>query len=250
MWPPNWLENAYPAAEDLNDREWAWEFLRRNPQYQQMWADLIRPFWDSAEQSFDDDAAVQAEHTKAGADPAFQHLMSGADEGSYEVSSPLKQFRDTFAVMMVPPPAEHAGGPGPLAHLWVSMRNRPAIKSLPADRPYPVKIDFAPAESLIVFDLSQPLENQIARATQALRNRQVYLQKVDGLQLKPRRNNRELWPCYLRLLDAEAAGADIRQMPRRSSPTTRTSTPTTGPTKKCEIVSARPSACGTTGIAS
>ena len=34
-WLPDWTDaGAYPNADDLHPEQWAWEFLRRNPDYQ------------------------------------------------------------------------------------------------------------------------------------------------------------------------------------------------------------------------
>lgn len=46
-WLPNWRNpKAYP--DSATSLQWAWEFLRRNPEYQQMWAKLIEPEYKHA----------------------------------------------------------------------------------------------------------------------------------------------------------------------------------------------------------
>ena len=44
-WLPDWRdESAYPAPNALSARHWAWQFLRRNPDYQAdfaRWQDLV-----------------------------------------------------------------------------------------------------------------------------------------------------------------------------------------------------------------
>jgi len=42
-WLPNWEdETKYPDPKKATGRVWAWEFLRRNPQYQQLWPKWLR----------------------------------------------------------------------------------------------------------------------------------------------------------------------------------------------------------------
>ena len=37
-WLPDWKDKIkYPDPKKATGRVWAWEFLRRNPQYQQLW---------------------------------------------------------------------------------------------------------------------------------------------------------------------------------------------------------------------
>ena len=40
---PDWRKpDNYPSPDDLNNEEWAWEFLRRNPTYRKEWENLRR----------------------------------------------------------------------------------------------------------------------------------------------------------------------------------------------------------------
>jgi hypothetical protein len=37
-WLPDWKdENKYPDPNEAGNRVWAWEFLRRNSEYQKLW---------------------------------------------------------------------------------------------------------------------------------------------------------------------------------------------------------------------
>ena len=41
-WRPNWKNEAeYPDAEKTSTTQWAWEFLRRNPEYKEDYEKLI-----------------------------------------------------------------------------------------------------------------------------------------------------------------------------------------------------------------
>jgi Family of unknown function (DUF6499) len=46
---PDWRDPAqYPHPRDCSLRQWAWEFLRRNPEYRSLWREHIEPFYDPA----------------------------------------------------------------------------------------------------------------------------------------------------------------------------------------------------------
>ncbi len=47
-WLPDWRdESEYPNIKKATSKEWAWEFLRRNPEYQKQWDKEIAPYFDS-----------------------------------------------------------------------------------------------------------------------------------------------------------------------------------------------------------
>ena len=42
-WLPDWQnQSQYPLATATR-LDWAWQFLRRNPEYQEFWSNLIAP---------------------------------------------------------------------------------------------------------------------------------------------------------------------------------------------------------------
>jgi Family of unknown function (DUF6499) len=49
-WLPDWEKDLhkYPNSTEKLRLEWAWQFLRRNPEYQKMWAQLIKPHYKRA----------------------------------------------------------------------------------------------------------------------------------------------------------------------------------------------------------
>jgi hypothetical protein len=52
-WLPNWTDKSpYPNVNGTPSLQWAWEFLRRNDQYQRLWDKLIAPTHDATK--FDD----------------------------------------------------------------------------------------------------------------------------------------------------------------------------------------------------
>src|SRR5262249_43019243 len=52
-WRPDWTDkSSYPNVKATPSLQWAWEFLRRNDPYQQLWNEMIGPIHDAAK--FDD----------------------------------------------------------------------------------------------------------------------------------------------------------------------------------------------------
>ena len=51
---PDWCDPIqYPCDRPLRLRQWAWKFLRRNPEYRSLWRACIEPFYDPAFSSQD-----------------------------------------------------------------------------------------------------------------------------------------------------------------------------------------------------
>ena len=73
-WLPDWRDpSAYPDARQLWPDLWAWEFVRRNPRYRQLWKSCIRPFVDSSGH-YDSDSAMDTRrrrHPRFARDPCM-----------------------------------------------------------------------------------------------------------------------------------------------------------------------------------
>src|ERR1700739_3527049 len=91
-WLPDWLDQSqYPS--DTTRLEWAWQFLRRNPEYQRFWAELIKPQYDPAHVDWSlQRAAVRARRVSDRVRPSLhQHA------GNYL----LEPFREQFGIITV-----------------------------------------------------------------------------------------------------------------------------------------------------
>jgi hypothetical protein len=217
-WLPDWRDaSQYPHPARAPLRIWPWEFLRRNPEYQTMWQELILPFFDYSDHSFDNDAAMEAAREQAKLDPEYQRISSGG-EGSYTVKSPCAVFREKFGVMLLPPPPGMSDPRLSLEHYWIGGRDRPSLKYLPTDQPYEFQLSLAPAESVITFDLAWPIEPQLERVRKWLEGRQSYLQSLGELEPVRHNNHTDKFPNYLRILDAEMSGASQKEMAAKIFP--------------------------------
>lgn len=170
---PDWRNpKHYPDPADTSLHRWAWEFLRRNPEF-------------AAEAA---PAAKQQRAMKAaGTLPQFWNVMPlGAVLKRWGVLHPiLREWRSHIGDAPVrfdvaPRPVEHAEVNGAM-------------------------IVFAPMRGdrlVLQFDLDAPLDPQIERARQRL----VANQRMKFPALRRQRNQTEKFPLYLRVLDALAAG--------------------------------------------
>src|SRR5262245_49659697 len=101
-WLPDWKDKDNYPGPKTTPGEWAWQFLRRNPAYQQMWLELIRPHYDPAhvETSLQ---RVKRNVQRQLVSDRWQGVRRWLDEGDY----PFAPFEERFRINTVPPdPAE------------------------------------------------------------------------------------------------------------------------------------------------
>lgn len=178
---PAWLpdcrdKHAYPALSSTLVR-WAWEFLRRNADYQKAWAEMIAPYY-SADLGYDPDLPRAA-----------------------GIPDPLSAMRDKFGVAFLPPdPADS--------------RTVPVFEHnlIYENHPGAVSGSLARDQVAVVFNLAWPLEPQIARAERSIRERRERLVARGEITATAPRNHKALWQDYLRLLDGEAAGLQTARL--------------------------------------
>jgi len=185
MWMPDWTAaNAYPRANALRLLQWSWEFLRRSPRYQTLYDELIRPFVDKNDGGFDSDAARNA---RANMEPRDRNALA--------------IFRREFGVRILPPPPESSVEDYIPEVGWVRVLEGQVNLSLKV------------TEIGVVFDLSLPLAPQIEEAARWVEEVADDLRTSGKLPgVAESRNRRNLWPEYLRLLDAAASGATTKDM--------------------------------------
>lgn len=175
-WPPNWQDNAaYPEPSTTSSTEWAWEFLRRRPDYQRDYEALVK--------------------------------LAIAEDGSIGDRRLLRLVRERYGLSFPLAPNRPVG---PNAQLLFFDNYVPELRSWHNNELQSVSVK--PGTVFIQFDLAQPIPAQLARAAQVLSNDQRhYLQTPGRAPLKLRQRS-EKWRIYLRLLDAEAVGASIAEM--------------------------------------
>ncbi len=222
-WRPDWQnESAY--TQTLEAREWAWEFLRRNPEYQRDYAHFAAlP---------DSDPIVGVKNGKWEGAPSLEGQLdnfycnppASAGETLHEYEQRLKRDGiDDWCVLsfaeymtrhykMEPIPCDPIS---PLPY-YVDFSDWATEDSLP---PWYVTIDesgyFMRFQHMPIyaFDINQSIDKQLEVVRAQLLDR-IERFTIQGTfaPIPERRNQLKKYPIYLRLLDADFAGADIQKM--------------------------------------
>ena len=186
---------AYPGPYNLLLVQWAWEFLRRNPRYQQDWVEKAEPVVTS-----------RGEYDKS--------LISK------ELDAEIKEIEQKYGIMRVQDPKDGRWPPA-FSSEFVSMYGCPtSLDSIQW------AIQVGPGELYVKFNLKRSISGQIEVVRGWIENYQRDLVN-SGRRPKPRqtRNWRDKWPMYLRVLDARAADVSLNEIARILFPDTPNSYP-------------------------
>ena len=196
-WLPDWRDKeAYPQpGEDMTGARWAWEFLRRNPKYQADYERLKQErersatMWRTLPEK--DGRGIRKRRPET-----WPWHLRQADS---RIDQIIKKMRTDYGLSDGPvPPSPSAFRQGPIEPIF-------AMASMLY---YGSTERRGPHERLLKFDLTLPIERQLRRAREILRIEQ-YPRKADDI-----RHREDLFPEYLRLLDAKQAGATQDEMSR------------------------------------
>jgi hypothetical protein len=191
-WLPDWRDAAnYPS--NASRQQWAWEFLRRNDAYQQLWNEVVRPGY-SSDRLNDTWTSIR------------ERLHSGRRVRVRLDDIPIAKDRLTrqFHIGSYPPPAPEE----PLARLQFDAQfiqyelvggGGGKYNLLGTPKP--------PGEVVLWFNLNWPLGPQLANAKKVLEHHA----KLSGAK-SSRRIREAGYGNYLRVLDAKADGASIKEI--------------------------------------
>jgi hypothetical protein len=180
---PDWLDQAkYREPKTTADLQFAWEFLRRNPDYQKLWEEQIAPEYDPAEL----DQACEAE----------KRIAPGRVDRP-RLNTP---FTEQFHIATYPPPPPSENEAKLLFDLHFIPYQRRAGRTL--------RGTLEENEIVVRLNLTWPLQQQIANVKKLFEN-QI---KERGIKHFQKRRRFEKYQLYLRLLDAKAVGADDEQI--------------------------------------
>ncbi len=190
-WLPDWKDpTAYPNPKDTTTEQWAWEFLRRNPEYQSdyvLWKEAhegsYQPEGEATHQMFEELNRRIGLHKKYGLYAAMTDPARSELDGVAHLSA-----KYTNSLFYMPP----VNGVNPLEH----------ITMVPTSHK-----DFT-----IKFDLERPIKPQIERAQTLLEKWQKTFKEQGKINVNNQRNSVEMYPSFLRVLDAEASEIGIPEM--------------------------------------
>jgi hypothetical protein len=166
---PDWHDpTQYPCNCSL--RQWAWEFLRRNPEYRDMWLEHIKPSYDPA--------AALAPRGVGLVKPA--HCVPAAKQA---------ELVHRFGLDSFPPSPDDDRPP-----LFTRSGLRYTTEREAGILLYPEQI-------AVVLDLKRPVERQVAAI------RALIVKEKKRIGRKEHRNRLRQFASYLRVLDGGDAGA-------------------------------------------
>jgi hypothetical protein len=185
---PNWRDaGAYPIPDELDELEWRWEFLRRRHGYRLDW---LRPGTDfhpaTRERYFLDVYDLEMPF-----DPrlSVRDLAAGVSR---------RARRGTPDVFLFP-----VSGLVPFRRALLS-RLFATLDEIERIVPVSPTVD----DIFVRFDLGQPIRSQLEQIGCLLEKlRAEAYGDEDATRMR-----RQLWPTYLRLLDAKDAGASLGEM--------------------------------------
>ncbi len=222
---PNW-ESAedYAFTAALDKHGWAWEFLRRNSQYQQHYVEvpkLQKKYEKSRKASplpknsyilgsnlhiYDEEVF---DPPRKGDEPVRSWMGRVISERGYPRRySPVKWYTKKWGILQLVDPScdlaskvEFLVGAGKprLFELWESLSDYLMVQDS-GDATV-----ISPEQGVVVFDLTRPIPPQIEVITDELKERQKKVKAATLITRKSRILKRK-WCRYLRLLDGKAAG--------------------------------------------
>lgn len=215
----NWLNpDDYPfSSKRTSLREWAWEFLRRNPEYRQDYANFIARVSDLEKKFGQDwkqqDSARENIPPKKPGESCKAWRFRCDVEGEKAQSLPLEQwYAQKWGLR------ERMGDPDQGITDYIifittsDFPRRIEILDHAHDlfQDQPIGEDSSGGEelfirdglALIAFDLRIPVKKQITKAAKLLKA----AKKRDGVKVKSVHKAKDKWAIYLRVLDGLAAG--------------------------------------------
>jgi len=186
-WLPDWRNpSEYPSPDDLSRYEWMWEFLRRNPRYQEIcdkkWAEYSKFIVSGNKVTIVEAPKILHEEFEFHYSSSFPHYSSNngdesAVSGRYESSAPIR-FINEFPM------------------IW-----SPTDDNLEKMDLYNFfKRKLKENKVFLSVDLTASIETQLKEISRRLTS----IQKDRGLGTK--RSHTTKFPLYIRILDALAKG--------------------------------------------
>ncbi len=198
----DWKEiKAYAFCGELTSAQWAWEFLRRNPGYQQEWQQFWQT-WQDLEAAYgkppDRDFCAWKNDPRAWL-PASECLDGECriDEDKVLIECALGA---RWGFHKFPPNPEDDDPVGEGRLNW-RPRSEEELPVLSGEAP-----DLSQEQMALVFDLSLPLRPQLDQARHQLQLETSRRRRENRLAPKRVRLLKDHWVMLLRMLDARAAG--------------------------------------------
>jgi hypothetical protein len=190
---PNWRDpNAYGDTKRWSECRWRWEFIRRRD-------DCRKDFSthkDETVRFFEDASAREI----ARSPDAKRGRLLRPDERGFVAQVP--DCYKKYGLNNLPNPAV---GDQPFYVIMFRKRG-PKMVMFPEDS---IRSHFETTDSVVIFDLTAPIGDQLEGARQLLEWQQ---QDKLGHAVRPGKKHPAKWLSYLRALDAKESGASLSQI--------------------------------------
>jgi hypothetical protein len=175
---PDWRDPAQ-YSRDRSLRQWAWEFLRRNPEYQALWREHIEPFYDP-----------DVWHNAGPFYALVSQNVGLVGPTNCVPADKQAELVHRFGLETFPPSPDNDYPPlfTGTGLRWTAERE--------------ARLLLHPGQIAIIFDLTRPIRRQLAAAKTVFDE-----EREQGGIPEPHRNRIELFASYLRVLDGVAAAA-------------------------------------------
>ena len=208
----NWRNpNDYTYTRQLSREQWAWEFLRRNPEYRRDW-DHFWATWQALEADYgsppnrdfqrwkqDPRAYVQDKQCRQ-VDKNEVGVGCAGEEGRILIECWMGAKWGFYKFPLAP---ERVMPKVPDVLLWREPDTE-AVRVTDEDHEY---LTGASGKTALGFDLALPLKDQLEEARHFLLAEQRRLSNTGELPPRTVKACQEDWTLCLRILDAEAEGA-------------------------------------------
>lgn len=215
-WLPDWRDKtAYPKPRDLSFTQWAWQFLRRNSEYQADYAKW-RTLFDSLGGDREPLMTIEDDLRFWVCDPPAYDNETYA-EYRKRVGRDFRGYTALWAVLCgkyglgtalpVPDPCENV-----FRASWFRTEGLVCTSGVPGLDDRRVVIEPSDFEIFIRFNLEWPIKVQLRRAQELLERQKAYYKKHELFEPISKRNRITRFPFYVRLLDARSSGAKITEI--------------------------------------
>ena len=224
-WLPDWDDaKAYPKPKDLDWRQWAWQFLRRNPEYQkdyESWRALLDTLPADCNRLPRDDMRFYVCDPPAKAGETYKEYANRRAGGGWRRTPRAEALPEKYGFGF--------GVPQRLAgtHRWSGLGLVPPeqeifpstfltgdivrwLDHVPEVPNYKYQLHVGKFEAWVRFNLEWPIDIQLRRTKQVLEEQKLALKELDDLEPIENRNQIDKFPYYIRLLDADASGVDAK----------------------------------------
>jgi hypothetical protein len=215
---PDWRDEAsYPKPDE--DALWRWEFIRRMPDYRDAWDRASKVEYEIHCRMAEEDSRDKARLLKPD-DPYFVVTFAVGDNPA-QYQELIKYNINPFYNPRTAVPLLFRNGPAAMSLIPRYRDERGGyFLSQPKTEYMSALVGVRPGWTTVHFDLTEPLGNQLDRAKKRLQKVQEDFLKeagfTDRLKRKSaRRRRKDMWPLYLRVLDARDAGVGYEVIGRK-----------------------------------